>query len=87
MSRIEDQIAMDDDYRRAALLHKIAMYRRAEKYARAFDEAYQRRMERRAADSRQFLEVILPAIKNEASLLRYEREIGKISGTVPGTVQ
>ena len=80
---IEAIIARDAEYKRAAQARKAAMARRAASYAALFEEAHAARLERREADRRQWLEVILPAIKNEAALRAYERGLTN-SGAVPG---
>ena len=73
---IEAAIALHNAYVVGRQMYEAAMQQRAAKYSAAFEEQYQRRMERRAADRRQFLNIILPAIKNEAALIRYERRMG-----------
>lgn len=82
MNRLNDIIALDNAYIDGKLAKLRAYADSAARYSAAFEEQYKRRMERRAADSRQFLTIILPAIKEEASLLKYEREIGRHSEAV-----
>ena len=84
MNRIEAIIALEAEYKRAAQARKAAMARRAASYAALFEEAHAARLERRAADRRQWLDMILPHIKEEASLRRYERGLDTNSGAVPG---
>ena len=84
MNRIADIIALDADYRRGSQARKAAMAQHADSYAAAFEDACKRRAERRAADRRQFLDVILPHIKEEAALLKYERGLAINPGAVPG---
>ena len=73
---IETVIALHNAYVAGRQMREAAMQQRAAKYSAEFEEQYKRRMERRAADRRQFLDVILPHIKEEASLRRYERRMG-----------
>ena len=57
-------------------MYEAAMQQRAAVYSSIFEAAHKARMERMAADGRQFREIILPAIKAEASLRAYERGLG-----------
>ena len=83
MNRIADIIALHDAYSSGREAYVIGMQKSAASYASAFETAWERRQQQRAEDRRQWLTVILPAIKNEASLRRYERGMDRNSGAVP----
>lgn len=70
---VMDMVALDCEYRLSAVKRECAMKTQAKRYEAEFERAYARREERRRADTKQWQDVILPRIKNEATMLRYER--------------
>lgn len=72
---LETAIALHHDYAVGEVNRKHALQSASLRYQQAFDAAYERLMERRAAERKQFLDVIIPHIKQEASMCRYEREM------------
>ena len=79
-----DQVHLENDYMLGAVKRSIAFQQRAQRYELEFERAYTRRMERRAEERKQFLDVILPKIKEEAAMRRYERGLAaRNSGAFP----
>ena len=71
----ETFLALHDAYIVGRQMREAEYAQQAAVYTSLFEAAYRKRMTRMAEDSRVFREVTIPAIKREASLLRYEREL------------
>lgn len=84
MISLEAAIAMHEAANMGWQARKAGYAKQAAIYGAQFDAAYTQRMQRMAEDGRHFREVTIPAIKREAALLTYERELAaKNSGAVP----
>lgn len=70
-----DMVHLQNDYTMGAVERKIAFQQAASRYALEFERAYGKRLQRRAEDRRQWLDVILPAIKEKAAMAAYERSM------------
>ncbi len=68
MSHLMDQLALDCQYRLAAVTRESAMKSRALNYELEFERSFSRRLERQRLDRKQWQDVILPRIKNEAAM-------------------
>lgn len=86
MSHLMDQLALDCQYRLAAVTRESAMKSRALNYELEFERSFSRRLERRRLDRKQWQDVILPRIRNEAAMRRYERGLLRDSATAEAQV-
>lgn len=72
---IIDMVHLENEYMLAAVERKIAYQNAASKYELEFERAYGKRLQRRAEDRKQWLDVILPSIREKAAMAAYERSM------------
>ena len=72
---IIDRVHLENDYTMGSVERKIAFQQAAQRYELEFERAYSKRLQRRAEDRKQWLDVILPGIKNNAAQSAYECEM------------
>lgn len=68
-----DQIKLDCEYDIARVTRECALKSQASRYELEFERAFAKRKAQRKEDTKQWKEVILPRIKTEAAMRRYER--------------
>ena len=67
-----DQLELDCQYGLSRVTRECAMKAQASRYELAFERAFAKREAQRREDRKQWLDVILPRIKTEAAMRRYE---------------
>jgi hypothetical protein len=68
-----DQVQLDCQYDLARVTRECALKSQASSYELNFERAFAKREAQRKEDTRQWKNVILPRIKTEAAMRRYER--------------
>jgi hypothetical protein len=68
-----DKVQLDCQYDLARVTRECALKSQASRYELAFERAFAKREAQRKEDTRQWKDVILPRIKTEAAMRRYER--------------
>ena len=70
-----DLVSLECQYNLARVEKECRLRQAAARYELEFERAFARREQRRRESKRQWLEIILPAIKREAELRAYEKSL------------